>query len=155
MLNFERLNYGEDAVFNLPQNCYEYQITIVSGNGPSKKWLHKWVVPFDVYMKWTWYFKYRFCLAQIATPKTSVRLQLYVRKRDPEDISKVLEKRRADAILGKRRQITQIENQMEKAKAQWVSLFPIEDDPLWKKARLKLEMKKCELKELLKSEENT
>ena len=147
MVQFNILNYGNDAIRNQAPECYDFQVTITRGHGPNKKWLHTWTVPFHVYTKWKWYFEYRFCIEKLANPKAYIVLNLYWSER--VDIKLVQAKLLQNAILGKQRKISQIRNSMHKAKLQWTSFLPIENDPLWTNAMLKLKEKESELATLI------
>jgi len=61
---------------------------------------------------------------------------------------KTLEQIRASKIRAKKAKITEIKNKLEKARLNWCSLFPIEDDPTYQRAIEKLRVVEKELTEL-------
>lgn len=59
-----------------------------------------------------------------------------------------LEKIRKDKIRGKKATITKHKNSLKKAKDNWASLFPIEDDPDYQRAIEKIGRLEIELQSL-------
>lgn len=115
--------------------------------GNWKNIYHRIDLPFEVICKWKWYFEYRAALYKVNNPKHVVELTTgsydFVPTIDQE------KKRLRDKIAGKKATITKYENLLKKAIETWNQLFPIEEDPLYKKCVLKIEKLKCELKEII------
>jgi len=61
---------------------------------------------------------------------------------------KTLEKIRKDKISGKKATITKHKNSLKKAKDNWASLFPIEDDPDYQRSIEKIGRLEIELQSL-------
>ncbi len=104
-------------------------------------------LPWDVRMKWAWYFKYRAALFQVKYPRYEVEMRWGNRPmNDTEEHLK--ERHRLNVIIAKKRKITEIENKLKFGRDNWDQLLPIEEDVYYKKAVAKLESLKCELKNL-------
>lgn len=153
---FHYTNYSHEKMLK-PASCYLWRVTILRHARKIDSWpreiVMEWDLPFELYVKWSWYIEYRWALAKVATPNQYVEVKVWWHeKEDSAEILKRLEEKRiADAIRAKKAQVTKIENIMAQAKAEWTSFLPIEEDPLWIKALGKLEQKRCELKEFLTS----
>lgn len=94
-------------------------------------------LPFFVRMKYDWYFNYRAALLQVKYPRAYVRIDVVRATPNTKRQIDVL-KQRVSAAQG---QVTKIENLLTKARDHWNSLFPIEDDHLYKRAMSKLAQK--------------
>lgn len=99
---------------------------------------------FDLVSKWKWYFEYRKALIQVANPKYFVEMSIvkyeYLSNEEAEA------KKRKNSISSKKATITKWENkvkdyqeEVEKYKANWCSLFPIEDDLVYRNAMANIE----------------
>jgi hypothetical protein len=99
---------------------------------------------FDLRMKYDWYFKYRAALLQVKYPK----FQIDVFWGNEPAQGKTLEQIQQGRIRAKKAKITEIKNKLEKARLNWSSLFPIEDDPTYQRAIEKLRVVEKELTEL-------
>lgn len=95
-------------------------------------------------LKYDWYFKYRAALMQVKYPKLEVQ---YHWGNKPAT-GKTLEEIRLYKIKAKKSKITQYKNKLEKAKANWTSLFAIEDDPDYQRAVEKIKRLEFELRAL-------
>lgn len=102
---------------------------------------------FDHRHRWGWYFRYRECLMQVKYPRYYVKMEWgdYVPSKGDEQ-----DRIRLNKLAHRTRKITEIENNLAKARAHHTGMFPIEDDPLYKRTIVHLEKVKREREELLK-----
>ncbi len=98
----------------------------------------------ELRLKYDWYFKYRAALLQVKYP----RFEVQTAWGNEPAAGKTLEKIRRDKISGKKATITKHKNSLKKAKDNWVSLFPIEDDPVYQRAVEKIDRLEFELQSL-------
>lgn len=92
-------------------------------------------------LKYDWYFRYRAALLQVKYPKYVVDCHwgnVPAEGKSKEYLEKV-------KIRAKKAKITEYKNKLAKAKAQWASLFPIEDDPDFQRAVEKIKRLEFEL----------
>jgi hypothetical protein len=101
---------------------------------------------FEVVQKWKWYFEYLAALQKVKNPKSYVHLSIGSEQPDKKTEYDIMKNRQ----VAKKRKITEYENKLEIAKRKWSSLFPIEEDPLYKKALDKVNRLKNELVDLNK-----
>jgi hypothetical protein len=97
---------------------------------------------FKLRIKYDWYFKYRAALLQVKHPRFKVETYW---GNEPA-IGKTLLQFKKDKIKSKKSKITEYKNKLNLAKQNWISLFPIEDDPFYQKAELKINRLENELK---------
>lgn len=95
----------------------------------------------DLRLKYDWYFKYRSALLQVKYPKFEVQTFW---GNEPAT-GKTLEEIRTAKIRAKKSKITGYKNKLEKAKQNWSSLFPIEDDINYQRAIEKIKRLEFEL----------
>jgi hypothetical protein len=95
----------------------------------------------DLRLKYDWYFKYRAALLQVKYPKFEI--QSYWGN-EPAT-GKTLEEIRQSKIRSKKSNITESKNKLNKAKDNWSSLFPIEDDIHYQRAVEKIKRLEFEL----------
>lgn len=98
----------------------------------------------ELRLKYDWYFKYRAALLQVKYPRYEV--QSYWGN-EPAT-GKTLEEIRQSKIRAKKAKITEYKNKLKKAKLNWSSLFPIEDDIYYQKAVEKINRLEFELRSL-------
>jgi hypothetical protein len=99
------------------------------------------------YYRFLWYFRYRQALLQVKYPKANITAHWGV-----EDIFSQEEKDKIHLkyqIIAKKRKITEWKNKIQAYKDNWVSLFPIEEDPQYTAAMNKLHQKEEELHALI------
>lgn len=101
---------------------------------------------FQQYSKWKWYFRYRAARLQAEHPKKFVEWKEY--SYINIDTRAVALKRLKDRITATKGIITKINNRLEKGRANWNELFPIEDERYYKEAIAKVAEKQELLKEL-------
>lgn len=99
---------------------------------------------FELRMKYDWYFKYRAALLQVKYPKYEVNTFWGQEKPSERTFGQIMDAR----IRSKKSKICEYKNKLEKAKASWSYIFPIEDDPLFQKAVDKIARLEKELTEL-------
>lgn len=120
-----------------------------TGFGLGDNVVKRWDLPYHLFDKYRWYFRYRCALLQIQEPKKYHELTLYRLTPTQVQIADHRAKDIQDKITSLKAQITTIKNKMAQAKAAWTSFLPIESDPLWMKAAAKLAAKECELDKAL------
>lgn len=107
----------------------------------------------DQSVKWSWYFRYRAALLQVANPKTYVDISNGPYDPTPKDQADIYRRR----LIARKRKITEWNNKLQKAKDTWNELFPIENDHFYKKAVAKIakdEEDLANLKQIIHSLEN-
>ena len=103
--------------------------------------------PFELFMKWKWYFDYRAALYKVQHPKHHVDLMTgsYAYLPPAEEVVRNMKNK----IIGKKRVISKYRNKIQMAKNEWSELFPIEDYPLYQKAIAKIERTQKEMDNLI------
>jgi hypothetical protein len=101
-------------------------------------------MPFPIRMKYDWYFKYRAALLQIKYPKCEIESVWG----SEEATGQTAENLRRNKQIASKRKISTFKNKLELAKKEWNSLFPIENDDLYKRAVAKIEKLELEYKSL-------
>lgn len=112
-------------------------------------------LPFDLRIKYDWYFKYRAALLQVKYPKHYVEFRFGHVDATGPDIAKALQNR----IRAKRSKITEYKNKLrlyeqQQAEQQKGQLFTIPIDEMYPKAIAKIKRLECEL-QLLVAEQNS
>ena len=115
-------------------------------NGGGKVVYYNTGFTFQQYFKWRWYFKYREALYKVQNPKHYTEFHQFDYEYVPSKVENQI--RLNNKIKGKKAAITKLENAMENEKKHWDKLFPLEDEPMWKKATEKLNKLKFELQTL-------
>lgn len=115
----------------------------------------KWSeLPFPVRVKWDWYFTYRAALLQVKYPRYIVHLR-WGHEPLTENERKLIDLR--NKVRAAKRKVTQYENKIAAAINHYNSLgyiFPIEDQPEYKAAQIKLQQAKDRLQCLIKEYEH-
>ena len=96
---------------------------------------------FDLRMKHDWYFKYRAALLQVKHPRAIVECTWGSEPATGKTLEQILEQKRR----AKRAKVTKYINLLQKARLNWSSLFPIEEDAQYQRAVAKIERIKAEL----------
>ena len=105
---------------------------------------------FDLRMKYDWYFKYRAALLQVKYPRLKVEFTFGSEAPKEEDLKRILEKK----IRSKKAKITKYENKLKRAEETWNSLFPIEEDEIYLRAKTKIVILECELRNMIEESNN-
>jgi hypothetical protein len=104
-------------------------------------------LPFEVFSKYQWYFKYRAALYRVSHPKHYCEIESgsydYIPTAEQEA------KRLKDKIAGKKATITKYENKLRAFERNWNSLFPYTDYEPYQVAVAKIEKLKIELTQLI------
>ena len=91
---------------------------------------------FQFYCRWKWYFEYRAALLKVKYPKANVEIRHgsydYVLKAD------FYEEKLRNLLTASKGKKTEFENKIKKARENWNSFFPIEEDVNWGKVQAKL-----------------
>ena len=114
------------------------------GNIEFLSWAH---MTFKQRTKWNWYFIYRAALLQVKYPKYFVEFRSGHEPAQGKTLQIIL----ADKIKGKQSTITKFKNKIKLAETHWSYMFPIEDDPDYKRACAKVERLEQELIDLKKN----
>jgi hypothetical protein len=88
----------------------------------------------DIRLKYDWYFKYRAALLQVKHPKYKVEVFHGRQDAKGKTLSNILK----DKIRSKKAKITEYNNKLNLAIKEWNSLFPIEDDADFQRAKSKI-----------------
>lgn len=131
-------------VKNISDRVHYFNIKAINGNREIVEFLSWSGLRFDLRMKYDWYFKYRAALVQVKYPK----FQVDVFWGNEPAQGKTLEQIQQGRIRAKKGKVNEIKNKLEKARLNWCSLFPIEDDPTYQRAIEKLRVVEKELTEL-------
>ena len=108
---------------------------------------------YECFNKWQWFFQYKAALYKVRNPRHYV--QFYKGSIDYVPTAAMELKKRKDKIASKKGMVTKFEKLLQMAKADWNSLFPIEDDKDWIRAVAKTDRIKMELAQLLLEENNS
>ncbi len=104
-------------------------------------------VDINRFVRWKWYFRYRAALLQTQHPKMYVEIDhTPIKTKSQKDLVDTLKRR----VSARKSQISKWENLMKKAEKNWNQLFPIHEDPNYKKAIAKIEYNQGELNQVLK-----
>lgn len=103
--------------------------------------------PFELFMKWKWYFEYKAALYKVQHPKH--RVDLMTGSYDYLPLEEIQIRKRQNKIIAKKKVISKYRNKIQMATNDWNELFPIEDYPLYIKAMVKIERTQKELASLI------
>ncbi|HLW38896.1 MAG TPA: hypothetical protein VKX31_00800 [Brumimicrobium sp.] len=131
-------------VKNIADRVHYFNIKAIANNRETVEFLSWSNLRWELRLKYDWYFKYRAALLQVKYPKFDIQIFW---GNEPAQ-GKMLAMIQQGKIKAKRAKITEIKNKLEKAKKNWCSLFPIEDDPTYQRAIEKLQGVETELNEL-------
>lgn len=133
---------------------YWYKIVCYNGKYPNsgaKEILYWDNMPFDVRVKWNWYFEYRHALLKVQNPKSKVDSVWGKKERTnatPEEIEKEKNIRRRTTI---KRKITQFQNAIKKyEQEQKLKLIPDFENPKYIRTVEKLKEYQAELDNISK-----
>lgn len=101
--------------------------------------------PFNLFMKWRWYFRYRAALIQVQYPRQAVEIIEFQWQLSEEETAKISIKNK---YVKAKADLTKFQNRLQAAKDKWNLLFPIEDDITYKKALERIELQKSKIQEL-------
>ena len=99
---------------------------------------------FELRVKYDWYFKYRAALYQVQNPKARVEVLWGSEPATGKTLFTIL----INKSIVKRAKITGLKDKINRAVTGWNELFPIEDEPRYQAALLKLAKLELELFEL-------
>jgi hypothetical protein len=109
-------------------------------------------LPMWLYLKYSWFFRYREALIRVKNPKGYTKLIIKRYQKNMPD--RIYKQQLKNKITGKKRKITELKNKPDAARKSWDELWPIEDHPLYEKVIQKIKRKENELKELQNIYEN-
>ena len=104
-------------------------------------------LPFKLRMKYNWYFEYRAALLKVKYPKYEVRLVSF----DEKASGKIVLSENENLVISKKRTLSKYFNKLKAFEKDYVSLFPINEDPEYLKALAKVQRLEQELKDLINS----
>jgi len=110
-------------------------------------------LPFKIYYRWFWYFKYRAALYQVKYPRAVVTSTYGMQKGNvnPHCKKKFLENK----IVAAKRNITMYENRIKKFGESYNELFPMDEHDNFKELKRRLENSKKRLEDLKTEYKNT
>ena len=135
---------GCDVSFSVSDVVHWFTIKVINSNREIVEFLSWSGLKWESRLKYDWYFKYRAALLQVKYPKFEVTTYW---GNEPAT-GKTAEEIRSAKIRAKKSKITEYKNKLEKAKANWSSLFPIEDDNQYKRAVEKIKRLEFELQSI-------
>lgn len=100
---------------------------------------------YELMNKYRQYFRYRASLFQVKYPKQYVEVRYFSHAPKSVDAELQFTKNKLRAAKAK---LTEWTNKVAKYKLAWCSLYPIDDDPAYKKACSKIEKQKNRISEL-------
>ena len=119
------------------ENLFYYKIEVYNGSHPGTGIKTRLIwkdLPWEVRIKWTWYYEYRAALLKVENPRSKVVENWGSYKKEGKSRIEFL-KTKVSSAKG---QVTKILNLLEKAESSWNELFPIYEDPIYQKALIKL-----------------
>ena len=126
---------------------FYYVIQVYNKPGGDSIEFLKWdKLTMELRKKYDWYFKYRAALLQVKYPKYEVEQRWGTYPKFSDEELKQIE--RKNKIAGYKRMITKITNAINKTRAEWNDIFPLEDHPSYIKAVNKLKDYECKLKNI-------
>lgn len=130
-----------DVGISVSDVVHWYNIKVLNHKRDLVEFLSWSGMKWDLRLKYDWYFKYRAALLQVKYPKFDI--QIYWGN-EPAT-GKTLEEIRQTKIRAKKSKITESKNKLQRAKDNWSSLFPIEDDTDYQRAVQKINRLEFEL----------
>lgn len=106
---------------------------------------YKWEnLSFELFIKYKWYFEYRYALLRIKYPKFRIEHNQLKRDLNQKEKKSLFENR----LIGKKRTLTKYRNALKLFEKNWSSLFPIMEDEQYQMALVKISRVENELKEM-------
>jgi hypothetical protein len=137
---------------NVNDRVHWYLIRVTTRLGGDLVEYIKWEgLPWPVRCKWDWYFKYRAALLQIKYPKYHIEKSWGNIPATGKTLKQILEGK----IASKKGQLTKFKSLLYQAKVNWNQIFPIDEEPDYKKAVAKIERLEKEYQELIDQLEET
>jgi hypothetical protein len=128
--------------YQLPEVVHYFVIKVYTKRGGNLIEYHIWSdMKWQLRVRYQWYFNYRAALLQVKYPRYIVEV---ISGNEPAK-GKALEQIKEDKRRAKKAKITQYKNKLQKARQNWTSLFPIEEDELYQKAVQKINRLELEL----------
>ena len=99
------------------------------------------------FVRWKWYYRYRAALLQTQNPKMYVEIDhTPVKNNSQKDVVEILKRR----VSARKSQLSKWKNLLKKAEENWNQLFPIQEDPNYKKSISKIKYNQGELNQVMK-----
>ena len=118
-------------------NLYYFKIDVIH-NGVTIECLHWLGLPYYLRVKYDWYFNYRAALLRVKYPRYRHAIVMGSYQKEIKDLIKIKEIQLKKAITI----VTTYEKNLELYRQSYSALFPIEDDPNYKKALQVLDNKR-------------
>ncbi len=131
-------------VKNIADRMHYFNIKAIADNREMVEFLSWSDLRWELRLKYDWYFKYRAALLQVKYPKFDVQVFW---GNEPAK-GKTLVQIQQGKIRAKKSKITEIKSKLEKARLNWSSLFPFEDDIHYQRVVNKLQRLEEELRKL-------
>lgn len=91
-------------------------------------------LPFRLALRWHWYFEYRAALMKVKYPRHEVDHRWG--HMEPSEVQ--MERMKRNKEIARKRKITELENKLKRMRENWNELFPVEEHPLFKSLKYKL-----------------
>lgn len=130
------------------EKLFGFIIKVHAGEYPNSDIIkvHRWNgYKFNQFIKWKWYFEYRTALLRVKYPKNHIDARQFDEPLTPKTKKEIL----SSKISAQKGQVTKIKNALLKYEQHWDELFPIEEDVLYNKAKIKLAQAESELNKLI------
>lgn len=106
---------------------------------------YKWEnLSFELFIKYKWYFEYRYALLRVKYPKFRIEHNQLKRDLNQKEKKSLFENR----LIGKKRTLTKYRNALKLFEQNWSSLFPIMEDEQYQMVLVKISRVENELKEM-------
>lgn len=106
---------------------------------------YKWEnLSFELFIKYKWYFEYRYALLRVKYPKFRIEHNQLKRDLNQKEKKSLFENR----LIGKKRTLTKYRNALKLFEQNWSSLFPIMEDEQYQMALVKISRVENDLKEM-------
>lgn len=124
---------------------FYFKIDAGPGKGGNPCVYHNKDFPFELFMKWRWYFDYRAALYKVQHPRHTV--DVFWGSYDFVPPAEQQIKDLKNKIISQKRKITEYKNKIKSWEKSWNKLFSIQDEDFYKKATEKIKRKEVELRE--------
>lgn len=141
---------GKLLIYNRMITIYDVShyvlITVKDKNTRSLVTFLQWQnIPFAVRTKWNWYYLYRAALLQVQYPKQIVLMETG----HQVPTKRTAENNLRNKIISCKSKITEYKNKLKMFEKSYNSLFPIDEFEPYQNAKMKIQKKEFELKQLL------
>lgn len=130
---------------NTYTRVYWFNIKVYDKRGGNLIAFLSWTqLRWELRTKYDWYFRYRAALLQVQYPKFLIDTAWG--NETPDD--KAREQLLKNMLRAKKAKITGLRNKLHKAREEWNSFLPVEEDPVYLKCLAKVERLEAEFKSM-------